>query len=164
MNEAAGQLAQVKLQELEQDAAASLGSSGARVRALNLLSTFLLDQKQTTYFKIDFRDKERHQREYDLLQSLMDLRMVHLIHGSLSDEHQAGQRAEVYMLDLSKFSGTRFKHKLQVLDFKGKHLILKTTGTTKAPRVGDTPNRLLGILRRGPMFDLAALSATASSD
>jgi hypothetical protein len=158
VNEAAGQLAKVKLQELEQDAAASIGSAAARIDALNRLSAFLLDEKQTTYFKVDFRDKEKNQREYDLLQSLMDLRMVHLIHSSLSDEHQAGQRAEVYMLDLSKFSGTRFKHKLRVLDFRGKHLILKTTGTTEPARVADSPKKLLGVLRRGPTFDLELLS------
>lgn len=154
VNEAAGQLAKVKLQELEQDAAASIGSAAARVNALNLLSDFLLNKKQTTYFKVAFRDKEKKQREYDLLQSLMDLRMIHLIHGSLSDEHQAGERAEVYMLDLSKFSGTRFKHKLRVLDFRGAFLILKTTGTTELPRVADTPKKLLAVLRRGPTFEL----------
>jgi hypothetical protein len=164
VNEAAGQLSQVKLQELEQDAAASIGSARARVQALSILSDFLLEEKQTTFFKVDFNDKESHQPEYDLLQSLMDLRMIHLIHGSLSDEHQAGRRSEVYMLDLSKFSGTRFKHHLKVFDFTGKYLSLKTTGTTQEARIANTPKRLLGILRRGPTFDLSGLSKAVGGD
>lgn len=159
VNEAAGQLAQLKIQELEQDAAASIGSAQSRVDALKRLSNYLLEEKQTTYFRIDYKDKEDHPKEYGLLQSLMDLRMIHLIHGGLSDEHRAGQRSEVYMLDLSRYSSSRFKHQLRVLDFSRNHLVLKTTGTTESPRIGDTPKRLLGILRRGVVFELGELTS-----
>jgi hypothetical protein len=159
VNEAAGQLAQLKVQELEQDAAASIGSAQSRIDALVKLSNYLLEDKQTTYFRIDFKDREDHPREYGLLQSLMDLRMIHLIHGGVSDEHRAGQRSEVYMLDLSRYSSSRFKHKLRVLDFSKNHLVLKTTGTTEGPRIGDTPKKLLGILRRGVVFELGELTS-----
>ena len=158
VNEASGRNAQPKLQELEDDAASSLGSANASKEALTNLRSFLLDERQTTYFRVDFRDKEIHQREYDLLQSLMDLRLIHLINSSVSDERLAGHRAEVYMLDLSQFASSRFKRNLKVLDFQNDHLVLKNTGAGSDLRPGDTPNKLLGILRRGPAFNLAAFT------
>lgn len=163
VNEAAGQIAQIKLQELDDDAASSAGKPEARTESLGYLRQFLLETKQTTYFRIDFRDKEIHQAEYELMQSLMDLRLIHLINASLSDEKQAGRRAEVYMLDLSQFSGTRFKRNLRVLDFTKGHLVLKQTGGSADIRRGDTPKRLQGILRRGPLFELSELKSFAGA-
>jgi hypothetical protein len=158
VNEAAGRIAQIKLQELEDDAASSIGKAGARIETLGRLRAFLLETKQVTYFRIDFRDKEAHAKEYDLMQSLMDLRLIHLINASLSDERQAGHRSEVYMLDLSQFSGMRLQRNLRVLDFTKDNLVLKDTGGAAAPRPGDTPKRLQSILRRGPAFNLSELT------
>lgn len=158
VNEAAGRIAQTKLQELEDDAGSSIGQAEARIEVLNRLRTFLLEEKQVTYFRIDFRDKEAHSREYELMQSLMDLRLIHLINAGLSDERQAGRRSEVYMLDLSQFSGMRFRRNLRVLDFTKDHLVLKNTGGGEAPRPGDTAKRLQSILRRGPAYGLETLA------
>jgi len=98
--------------------------------------------------------KARHQRSVSCgtahMQSLMDLRFIHLINASLSDERHAGRRSEVYMLDLSQFSGTRFKRNLKVLDFTKGHLVLKSTGVPAPPRPGDTPKKLQGIYAAGP--------------
>lgn len=158
VNEAAGRIAQTKLQELEDDAGSSLGQAGARIEVLKRLRSFLLEEKQATYFRIDFRDKETLSKEYELMQSLMDLRLIHLINAGLSDEREAGRRSEVYMLDLSQFSGMRFRRNLRVLDFSKDHLVLKNTGGTAAPRAGDTPKKLLSILRRAPLLGLDKLS------
>lgn len=158
VNESAGKIAQIKLQELEDDAASSIGSAQARMQVLNHLRTFLLEEKQMTYFRVDFQDKENHPNEYELMQSVMDLRLIHLINASLSDEHHAGRRSEAYMLDLSQFSGTRFKHNLKVLDFTKNYLVLKSTGSAVAPRLGDSPRKLQGILRRGSLFNLDSLT------
>lgn len=158
VNEAAGRTAKIKRQELEDDAASSVGSAQSRLNTLNVLRSFLIDERQITYFRIDFADKEDHSEEYKLMQSLMDLRMIHLINASLSDEHHAGRRSEVYMLDLSEFSGARFKHNLRVLDFIKNHLALKNTGSKEPVKHGDTPKGLLAILRRGPIFDLTKVS------
>lgn len=92
------------------------------------------------------------------MQSLMDLRLLHLINAGLSDEREAGRRSEVYMLDLSEFSGTRFKRNLRVLDLQGEHLVLKNTGGKEPPRLGDSPKKLQGILRRGPLYELSSLT------
>jgi hypothetical protein len=74
---------------------------------------------------VDFKDKERATDEYSLLQSLMDIRFVHLVNASVSDTHRSGERSEVYMLDLSQFSGERFKKYLKVLDFEDGHIVLR---------------------------------------
>jgi hypothetical protein len=118
----------------------------------------LLEERQVTYFRVDFADKEAHPKEYELMQSVMDLRLIHLINSSLSDERQADHKSEVYMLDLSQFSGMRFRRNLRVLDFTRDHLILKDTGGESAPRRGDSPKKLLSILRRGPAYQLSNLS------
>jgi len=158
VNHAAGAAAQTKLQELEDDAAAARGRSQDLVSALNAVKSFLLDQKQITFLSIDFLDKEKRPREYALMQGLMDLRMLHLINSSISDDHHAGRRSEVYLLDLSQYSGTRLKRNLKVLDFVKDHLVLKKTQGDDVPRVGDTPRKLVDLLRRGPIFHLSLLS------
>jgi hypothetical protein len=158
VNHAAGDAAQVKLQELEDDAAAARGRSQELVFALNTVKTFLLDERQITFLSIDFLDKEKRPREYALMQGLMDLRMLHLINSSVSDDHHAGRRSEVYLLDLSQYSGARLKRNLRVLDFVKDHLVLKRTQGEESPRAGDTPKKLVDILRRGPAFPLDTLS------
>jgi hypothetical protein len=158
VNKAAGEAAQVKLTELEDDASPSTGTPTI-VTALQTIRAFCLDDKRTTYFRIDFRDKEQRPAEYGLIQDLMDLRLLHLIDSSLSDEHEAGRRSEVYMLDLSQFSGQRLKKQLKVIDFAAGHLVLKQTGTAAPAKVGGTPKQRQGLLRRGPLFALDTLAA-----
>ena len=145
---------QTKLQELEDDAAAVAGRSAVLINALNALRTFLLGEEQITFLRVDFRDKETHGKEYRVLQALADLRMLHLINASLSDPQQAGQRSEVYLLDLSQYSGSRLKQRLRVLDFEKGHMVLKKTRSTEQPKVGDTVLRLVALLRQGPIFPL----------
>ena len=158
VNKAAGEAANVKIAELEEDAAAVEGSTNSILDALRKLRTFCLDEKKCTYFRIDFRDKEGRAVEYNLIQSLLDLRLTHLVSASLSDEHQAGRRFEVFMLDLSQFSGQLLKKHLKVLDFEAGHIVLKETGKNVATKIGNTPKKRLGLLRRGPLFELSQLS------
>jgi hypothetical protein len=109
VNAAAGRAADVKLRELEEDAAASVGAAERQINALNLIRHRVVERENHTFFRIDVREKESCAREYELMQGLMDLRLVHLINSGVSDPHQAGRRYEVYMLDLSQFTGARFK-------------------------------------------------------
>lgn len=147
VNNAAGVAGQTKLHELEDDAAAVAGRSAVLIAALNKLRAFLLTEKQITFFRVDFRDKETHGSEYRVLQALADLRMLHLINASLSDPHQAGQRSEVYLLDLSQYSGSRLKQRLRVLDFERGHMVLKRTRSQELPKLGDTVLKLVSLLR-----------------
>jgi hypothetical protein len=156
VNRSAGDQSKVKVAELEDDAAAE--GAGKILEALNTVRAFCLDDKKYTYCKVDFHDKETRPGEYALVQGLLDVRILHLISPSLSDKHQAGRRAEVFMLDLSQFSGQRLKKYLHVLDFVGGHIVLKRTSTTEPAKVGNTPRKLQEILRRGPEFSLDRLS------
>lgn len=163
VNNAAGIAGQTKLQELEDDAAATLGRSGELVASLNIVREFLLSTEEITFFRVDFRDKEARSAEYRVLQALADLRMLHLINPSLSDQHQAGQRAEVYLLDLSQYSGSRLKQGIHVLDFERGHMVLKRTRSSEQVRVGDTALKLVALLRRAPTFHLSSLTANSRS-
>jgi hypothetical protein len=158
VNIAAGRATQVKLRELEGDAAASLGSAEAILRALGEVRRFLLTEHKITFMRVELHDKEARPREYAIVQSLMDLRMIHLIHSSLSDSHEAGSRSEVYLLDLSEYSASRLRQRLSMLDFQGRHLVWKRTRSGEQPEAGDTPHRLINILRRGPIFPLSTFS------
>lgn len=164
VNNAAGIAGQTKLQELEDDAASTSGRSAELVQSLNTVREFLLLQEQITFFRVDFKDKETHSVEYRLLQALADLRMLHLINNSLSDQHHAGQRFEVYLLDLSQYSGARLKQGINVLDFEKGHIVLKKTRSNEPSRAGDTVLRLLSLLRRAPIFLLEQLTPTALTD
>jgi hypothetical protein len=127
-------------------------------KALQVLRDFCLDQRKATYFQVDFKDKEKSVDEYSLLQSVMDVRLVHLVNASVSDTHRSGERSEAYILDLSQFSGERFKKYLKVLDFEDGHIVMRETGTNRLPRTGDTPRKLITILRGSPQFNLSRLT------
>jgi hypothetical protein len=162
VNRAAGDQSKLKLAELEDDAAAAPEGGASRIiSALNRVRAFCLDEKKYTYFRVDFRDKEKRPKEYALVQALLDVRILHLVAPSLSDKHQAGTRAEVFMLDLSQFTGQRLKKYLYVLDFANGHIVLKKTSTTDPVREGDSPRRLQDVLRRGPLMELGVLAVSS---
>ena len=163
VNEAAGRAADVKLRELEEDAAASVGGAERQISALNIIRREVVDRASHTIFRIDFRDKESCAREYELVQSLMDLRLVHLINSSVSDAHEAGRRYEVYMLDLSQFTGRRFKQRLVVLDFEKGALVQRRTRSKERPFVADTARKRVQIFRNSPVFELEPLRALVDS-
>jgi hypothetical protein len=126
VNEAAGKAAQAKLQELDEDAAAALGTSAPVLSALEVVRQFTLNEHEYSFFRVELSEKERLAEEYALIQRLLDLRILHLINASLSDPHHVGRRSEVYLLDLSEYTGARLKQKLWVLDLESGHLCLKT--------------------------------------
>jgi hypothetical protein len=159
---AAGDAADIKIKELEEDASSSGGAKRDTAEGLNSIRDFLLNQKQCTFFRVSLGQKESHPKEYNVMQSLMDLRLIHLINSSLSDQHKAGLRYEVYMLDLSQFSGRRLKHNLLLLDFNRGHLVLKRTRSTMKAEKGDSPRNVSAILRKGPLFSLADLRISAA--
>jgi AAA ATPase-like protein len=154
----AGDIAQAKMAELEEDATSAAGAAQQMIQGLQRIRAFCLEDRRYTFFQVDFKDKETKVEEYSLLQSLMDVRLIHIVNPSVSDTHKSGERSEAYMLDLSQFSGERLKKYLHVLDLEEGHVVLKETGTTKRPRVGDTPRRLITILRSAPHFELSSLA------
>lgn len=157
VNKAAGEAKQKKIAELEDDAAGVEGQSNEVLLALEKTRRFCIESKGWTYFRVAFRDKEEHADEYQRLQLLVDMRLVHLVDPSVSDERKARRRFEVYMLDLSQFADQRLRRGLRVLDFVKGHFVVKETGTSRSPQIGDTPNRRLSLLRRSPAMALSVL-------
>jgi Cdc6-like AAA superfamily ATPase len=158
VNEAAGEAGKQKLAELEDDAASSTGRSKSRLDAMDLVRSFTISENHSSFFRVDFRQKNEKPDEYALLQSLMDLRMIHLVKASLSEAHAAGEKSEVYMIDLSEYSGYRLKKDINVIELQGDVLVLRRTGEQSAPVVGNTPRKLVQIFRTGPLFRLEALT------
>lgn len=161
VNQAAGDAAKAKVGELEDDLASNIGFSNQTLQALTSVREFCLDEKGYTYFRIDFRDKERHPDEYGVLSRLLEVRLIHLIDPSVSDRDRAGERSECYTLDLSQYSGYRLKQNLRVLDFKDGLLMSKRTRprtseeTGAAITVGRNALQVIGILRVAPLINLA---------
>lgn len=159
VNQAAGDAASSKIQELEEDMAANSGVAEQTLRSLAVIRDFCLEKESFTYFLVGYRDKEQSPKLYSLLTDLMDVRLIHLIDSGVSDSHQAGLRFEAYMLDLSQFSGSRLKQKITVLDFEDGHFVSKQTRSGVAPTRGGTSLQLIALLRRAPEFQLLRLGS-----
>ena len=156
VGKSASQIAEVKISELEEDGASTEGMSN-RIKGLDQILRFC-KEKNCTFFRIDFRDRDDHSEEYRIIRELMDGRLIHLVRASLSDIREQGRKYEIYMLDLSQFSAERFKLRIKTLDFQKGYIVFRETGTTMEPKKGDTSKRLSNILRRGPLFELQQLS------
>lgn len=158
VNQAAGDAASAKIQELEEDMASNSGVAQKTLESLAVVRSFCLDETSFTYFLIGYRDKEAHPREYSHVTDLLDSRLVHLVSAGVSDASQAGIRFEAFMLDLSQFSGSRLKQRINVLDFEDGHFVSKQTRIANVKEVGGTARQLIGILRKAPEFALGRLS------
>jgi hypothetical protein len=140
---------------LEEDAASSTGQSTVRLTALERLRAFCIDQHHFSFFRVGLRDKTDHADAYRLLQSLVDLRMIHLVKSSLSEAHAVGERSEVYMVDLSEYSGSRLKKDLTVIELKGDILVLRKTGSDAKRIDADTARKVVQVFRTGPELPLS---------
>jgi hypothetical protein len=158
VNQVAGDAANSKIQELEEDMAANEGAAARTLATLSDLRSFCLDEKAFTYFLVGYRDKESLATEYSLLADLLDVRLIHLVDHSVSGGHEAGSRFEAFMLDLSQFSGSRLKQKINVLDFDGGHFLARQTRGVEAAKRGGTSRELIAILRAAPTYELSRLS------
>ncbi|MEU9965132.1 hypothetical protein [Streptomyces malaysiensis] len=154
VTQAAGDAAQVKLQELEEDMASNVDTATRTIAGLNILRNFCLEETGFTYFLIGYRDKEDNPNHYNVITELLDVRMIHLIDAGVSDAHAAGQRSEVYMLDLSQFSGSRLKQGIQVLEFSGGKIVSRKTRQPETAKTGSSPRQVIAILRAAPTFEL----------
>lgn len=154
VNQAAGDAAQAKLLELEEDLAANVGVAGRTLAGLSSLRVFCLEETRYTFVRVNLLDKEEAPSSYEVLTNLLDVRLVHLIHPAVSDSKRAGVRYEVFMLDLSQFSGQRLKQEIRVLDLDRGVLVSKRTRSRESPRRGDTARKLLTLLRSAPLLEL----------
>ncbi|SFR71249.1 hypothetical protein SAMN05428970_1148 [Agromyces sp. CF514] len=148
---AAGRSARRKKRDLEQDVDES--NSAAILQALESLST-AVKQRGYVYFRVN--RAERGSRAYELMALLTDLRFVHLVQASLSDQHQSGVRYEAHLLDLSEYTDVRLKRGLHVLDLEDGRWILRQTGQARFKKAL-TGTLFRDELRQSPAIDLSSL-------
>jgi Cdc6-like AAA superfamily ATPase len=99
INVAMGEFGQQKLQELDLDAR---NEAGIIRQMLDLLEHLCLEKEKINAFLI----RSGNSKERFLVQILSDLRLVHLIHQSITPK-KAGERFEAFILDYSLFTGFR---------------------------------------------------------
>jgi len=162
VNEAAGEAGKQKRAELEDDASASAGRGESRLAALGRLREDVVEISHFTFFRVNLKEKNSMPEEYRLLQSLMDLRMIHLIKSSLSEAHVVGERSQVYLIDLSEYSGSRLKKHLNVLELSGDALAVRRTGKQSSAFIADTARKVVQVFRSSPSLPLARFSDLVS--
>jgi hypothetical protein len=108
VNLSVGDLAAPKMRELEEDTS----QEGPLIRdALEQLQRVCLNKHKSNSFLIR---QEPRALGYQLLQKLVDLRLVHLLHPSVTPR-RAGERYEAYLLDYSFYTGVRKRRLLEEL-------------------------------------------------
>lgn len=108
VNMAVGEFGQSKMNELAED---TTKDSDALRALLDNLQRKCLDELKSNSFLVRYTPRRKG---YELLQKLMDLRLIHLLHPSITPG-KAGERYEAYLLDYSFYTGVRRRHGLSEL-------------------------------------------------
>ena len=119
-NLAIGEFGRQKMAELEEDAR---NEQNLLKRALEAIEQQCLEseKKKVNAFLIRSESSD----EYRAVQTLSDLRLLHLLHQTITP-HKAGERYEAYMLDYSLFTGFRQRRNIeQMLPEDGKQFKAK---------------------------------------
>ena len=99
VNGAIGEFGQQKMDDLRHDAR---NEADVLTKFLEKLEKVCLDERQTNAFLVRNEDSTLA----DHVRALSDLRMVHLIHQTITPD-KAGERYEAYIIDYSIFTGFR---------------------------------------------------------
>jgi len=164
VHRAAGRLRASKERDLQEDGSAGGASSGELEWMLARVRTHCMKQQDSakcySFLLVEQRPQQRGSEQYNLLQRLVDLRLVHLLHSGFANKHHAGIRYEAYMLDVSQYAGDRLKRNMWVLDLEDGVFTLSWKGRKdkchpQRKRVGRTAAQLRDILREGQVLDLS---------
>ncbi len=142
VNVAIGEFGQGKVNELSQDAR---NAAGELRTLLSALESYCLDENQINAFLV--RSEESQERK--LVQTLSDLRLVHLISQSTTPD-KAGQRYEAFILDYSMFTG--FRRRPNIKEMIPRHGQFKASDLRKLPKVsaGFIAKRILANTKKKP--------------
>jgi hypothetical protein len=142
VNVAIGEFGQGKANELGQDAR---NTEGELRKMLSALESYCLDENQINAFLVRSEDSQ----ERKLVQTLSDLRLVHLISQSTTPD-EAGKRYEAFILDYSMFTG--FRRRPNIKEMIPKHGQFKAADLRKLPKVsgGFLAKRTLADAKRAP--------------
>ncbi|MEU8661925.1 hypothetical protein, partial [Actinoplanes philippinensis] len=142
---AAGISARSKKRDLSQDVHSE--RSDELLTALERLTGYV-KKAGYTYFRVNMAEKGTG--GYELLGQLVDMRFAHLVQASLSDQHKAGTKYEVYVLDLSEYTDVRLKRSLEILDLEDGKWTRRLSGKARTRReLSGTQFR--DLLRQSPL-------------
>lgn len=127
INVAIGEFGQQKMNDLELDAR---NEAGALRKMLQKIEQFCLEVNKVNAFLVRSDDS----KERTLIQILSDLRMVHLIHQSITPR-KAGERFEAFIIDYSIFTG--FRRRPNVVEMIPKEPQFKAAELRALPKVTD---------------------------
>jgi Cdc6-like AAA superfamily ATPase len=125
VNMAIGEFGQQKMDDLLRDAR---NEADALKKMLSKLEELCLDQKKVNAFLV----RSETSKERTLIHALSDLRMVHLIHQSITPD-RAGERYEAYIIDYSIFTG--FRRRPNVREMVPKESQFKASELRALPKV-----------------------------
>jgi len=75
---------------------------------------FCIREAQANLFLVD---KAASGKEVDLIQQLVDLRLIHLASSRITVSKQPGKIYEAYMLDVSQYAGSRALRNFEIVPF-----------------------------------------------
>jgi len=133
VNIAIGEFGQTKMEELREDARNEAGQLQDIVRALE---EYCLDVNKVNGFLL----KSEESNERRLIRILSDLRLVHVIHQSITPE-RAGERYEAFIVDYSLFTGFRRRPNIR-------EMVPSESGQFKASDLRKLPKIARGFLQR----------------
>jgi hypothetical protein len=111
VNVAAGEHEPSKREELKRD---TLEDQVEIVRQFDKVVHFCLERAEANVFLLD---KSATGHEWELIQELVDLRLIHLVRSRITLRNESGRLFEGYMLDLSQYAGARKRRDFEIVKF-----------------------------------------------
>ncbi|MGH9687944.1 MAG: hypothetical protein ACRD5K_12725 [Candidatus Acidiferrales bacterium] len=111
VNRAAGEHEESKREELKRDVVEDQTEIEDQFRKI---VSFCIDEARANLFLVD---KAAGGKEVELIQQLVDLRLVHLVSSRITVSKQPGKIYEAYMLDISQYAGSRARRNFEIVPF-----------------------------------------------
>jgi hypothetical protein len=111
VNRAAGEHEGTKREELKRDA---VEDQVEIEHQFDRIVNFCIERAQANLFLLD---KSASGKEVDLIQELVDLRLIHFVSSRVTVSKQPGKIYEAYMLDVSQYTGSRARRGFEIVKF-----------------------------------------------
>jgi hypothetical protein len=112
VNKASGEYDSNKKDEFERDT--SINDRSTLEGQFYRIFDFCINHRNTNVFLLDMNTP---QRELDLIEELVDLKLIHLVKSRVTVSNRPGKIFKACMLDLSQYTGVRQKYKMKIIEF-----------------------------------------------
>lgn len=111
VNRAAGEHEASKREELKRD---TDDDQVEIERQFDKIVSFCTESAEANLFLLD---KSASGKEVDLIQELVDLRLIHFVRSRVTVSKKPGKIYEAYMLDVSQYTGSRARRGFEIVNF-----------------------------------------------